>query len=497
MRMAQARRVLVTGASGYVGGRLVRALLADGLDVRVLVRDARKIQDLPWITQVEVVQGNAMNLDDVRAALKGVHTAFYLLHSIGVGPDFDAIEEKMAKIFADAAEQAEISQIVYLGGIANDKKMSKHLSSRAHTGEVLASGKVPVMELRAGIIIGSGSASFEMLRHLTHRLPIMTTPKWVSNRTHPIAIRDVLWYLTHAAELEKPVSGIFDIGGAEVLSYAEMMQKFAKLSGLRKRIIIRVPVLSPRLSSLWIGLVTPVPTQLARPLVGSLINEVVADPNKSIDSLIPRPPQGLIDVSTAIELALTRTNENQVETRWSDATAPTAPWQKAQGDPSWAGESMYFDRRETLADAPLEKIWESIEEIGGERGWYGADFLWYLRGLLDRLVGGVGLRRGRRDPKTLRVGESLDFWRVEAIEKSGDERKLRLYAEMILPGKAWLEFRIKRVGEKTEIIQEASFAPRGLGGQIYWYVILPFHAFVFPTMLRNIVRSGRRKVLFG
>lgn len=497
MRMAQARRVLVTGASGYVGGRLVRALLADGLDVRVLVRDARKIQDLSWSTQVEVVQGNAMNLDDVRAALKGVHTAFYLLHSIGVGPDFDAIEEKMAKIFADAAEQAEISQIVYLGGIANDKKMSKHLSSRAHTGEVLASGKVPVMELRAGIIIGSGSASFEMLRHLTHRLPIMTTPKWVSNRTHPIAIRDVLWYLTHAAELEKPVSGIFDIGGAEVLSYAEMMQKFAKLSGLRKRIIIRVPVLSPRLSSLWIGLVTPVPTQLARPLVGSLINEVVADPNKSIDSLIPRPPQGLIDVSTAIELALTRTNENQVETRWSDATAPTAPWQKAQGDPSWAGESMYFDRRETLADAPLEKIWESIEEIGGERGWYGADFLWYLRGLLDRLVGGVGLRRGRRDPKTLRVGESLDFWRVEAIEKSGDERKLRLYAEMILPGKAWLEFRIKRVGEKTEIIQEASFAPRGLGGQIYWYVILPFHAFVFPTMLRNIVRSGRRKVLFG
>ena len=495
--MTKSRRVLVTGASGYVGGRLVRALLAEGLTVRVMVRDARKIKDLPWSDQVEIFQGNALNHEEVRDALKDVHTAFYLLHSIGVGPDYDAIEEEMAKTFSRAAADAKIKQIVYLGGIANDKKMSKHLSSRAHTGEVLAMGSVPVMELRAGIIIGSGSASFEMLRHLTHRLPIMTTPKWVSNLTHPIAIRDVLWYLTHAAQLKEPVSGIFDIGGAEVLSYAEMMQKFAKLSGLRKRIIIRVPVLSPRLSSLWIGLVTPVPTSLARPLVGSLINEVVADPNKSINGIIPKPPQGLIDVSTAIELALTRTNDNQVETRWSDATSPTAPWQKAQGDPSWAGESMFYDRRETLADAPLEKIWESIEEIGGERGWYGADFLWYLRGLLDRFVGGVGLRRGRRDPKTLRVGESLDFWRVEAIDKSGDERRLRLYAEMILPGKAWLEFRVKRVGDKTEIVQEASFAPRGLGGQLYWYVILPFHAFVFPTMLRNIVRSGRRKVLFG
>lgn len=495
--MSSSRRVLVTGASGYVGGRLVRTLLAQGVNVRVMVRDPRKIQDLPWVNEVEITQGNALNDGDLDRALEGVHTAFYLLHSINAAIDFHRVEEEMAQRFASAAERMKVTQIVYLGGIANDTKMSRHLSSRAKTGEILAATKVPVLEMRAGIIIGSGSASFEMLRHLTHRLPIMTTPKWVSNLTHPIAIRDVLWYLSNAATLPNPISGIFDIGGAEVLSYEQMMQKFAKISGLRKRIIIKVPVLTPNLSSLWIGFVTPVPTALARPLVGSLINEVVADPAKSIDKIIPRPPEGLIDVTGAIELAISRISANEVETRWSDASLPTAPWQKAQGDPDWAGESMYYDRRTTRTDAPLEKVWESIEEIGGDRGWYGADFLWYLRGLLDRIVGGVGLRRGRRDPKTLRVGESLDFWRVEAIERSGDSRKLRLYAEMILPGKAWLEFRIRRDGDETEIIQEASFAPRGLGGQIYWLIVLPFHAFVFPTMLRNIVRSSKRKVLFG
>jgi uncharacterized protein YbjT (DUF2867 family) len=416
------------------------------------------------------------------------------LHSIGVGSDFDELEASMARNFAKAAEASGVKQIVYLGGIANDEKQSKHLASRARTGEELRSTSVPVLELRAGIIIGSGSASFEMLRHLTHRLPIMTTPKWVSNRTHPIAIRDVLWYLTNAAKLERPVSGIYDIGGPEILSYAEMMQKFAQCSGLRRRWIIRVPVLTPKLSSLWIGFVTPVPTRLARPLIGSLINETVADPKKAIDAIIPKPPEGLIDVTNAINLALSRTTSNQVETRWSDATAITAPWQKAQSDPDWAGEVTHRDNREVLTDAPIDCVWQSIEQIGGETGWYGADFLWWARGMLDRIVGGVGLRRGRRDPKHLRVGDSLDFWRVEVVEK---ERVLRLYAEMILPGKAWLEFRIEKVGDKTRIIQEATFSPRGLGGQLYWYAILPLHAFVFPTMLRNIVRSSKRKALFG
>jgi uncharacterized protein YbjT (DUF2867 family) len=488
------RKILVTGASGYVGGRLVRQLLSQDFAVRVLVRDKNKISGQPWLNSVEISQGNATEFEDLRSALTGIHTAFYLLHSINLGSNFDELEAEMARNFARAAEKAGVSQIIYLGGIANDKQISQHLQSRANTGHQLASGKVPVIEMRAGIIIGSGSASFEMLRHLTHRLPIMTTPKWVSNRTQPIAIRDVLWYLSSAASLKNPVSGIFDIGGPAVLSYADMMQMFAKISGLRRRWIIKVPVLSPALSSLWIGFVTPVPTSLARPLVHSLISEVVADPDKSIAGLIPPPPEGLLQVDRAIELALSRTTQNQVESRWSDATQPTAPWQKAQSDPAWAGETIYRDHREKIVETTQESLWKSIERIGGENGWYGADFLWWARGVVDRAFGGVGLRRGRRSPDTLRIGDSLDFWRVENLEKGVS---LKLYAEMILPGKAWLEFKIEEItvdGIKLrKISQDATFSPRGLGGQLYWFAVSPFHVLVFPMMLSNLVRSANRR----
>jgi len=478
---------LVTGASGYVGGRLVRTLLENDYRVRVLVRDKYKIIGQPWASQVEICEGNADNPKDLEQALAGVHTVYYLLHSINLGKTFDDIEATMARSFAQASEAAGVAQIVYLGGIANDKNISKHLASRVSTGKELASTSVPVLELRAGIIIGSGSASFEMLRHLTHRLPIMTTPKWVSNRTHPIAIRDVLYYLKNAAALKTPVGKIYDIGGPEILSYADMMQKFAKLSGLPRRWIIKVPVLTPGLSSLWIGLVTPVPTALARPLVGSLISEVVADPAKSIDGLIPPPQEGLLSVETAMSLALSKISDHGVETRWSDASIPTAPWQKAQGDPEWAGETILRDRRQVLSEKSADAIWKQIEGIGGEHGWFGADFLWFLRGLLDRIFGGVGLRRGRRDQDLLRVGESLDFWRVEELERG---RRLKLYAEMILPGKAWLEFSIEEKNGKTLITQEATFSPRGLGGRLYWYAVAPFHVFVFPTMLRNLVKRA-------
>ncbi len=480
----------VTGASGYVGGRLVRALLSDGKKVRVLVRDAKKIKGQSWAGDVEVIEGNASNPQDLDRALAGVHTAYYLLHSINVATDFGDIESAMAKGFAEAAERASIAQIVYLGGIANDENRSRHLTSRMNTGTQLAAGSVPVLELRAGIIIGSGSASFEMLRHLTHRLPVMTTPKWVKNRTQPIAIRDVLYYLSKTIELPKPVAGVFDIGGPEVVTYENMMQIFAKIAGLRKRIVVKIPVLTPSLSSLWIGFVTPVPTTLARPLVESLISEVVVDESKSISKLIPPPEAGLTPIKGAIELALERVSSNQIETRWSDATAPTAPWQKAQGDPSWAGATEFQDVRIQESSAPIKNVWNCIERIGGDNGWYGSDWLWYLRGLLDRIFGGVGLRRGRRDPFKLRVGDSLDFWRVEDYKEG---KKLRLYAEMILPGKAWLEFDLTEVDGKVIAKQIATFQPRGLGGQLYWRAIAPFHWLLFPTMLRNICKTAERE----
>jgi uncharacterized protein YbjT (DUF2867 family) len=489
----EVRRVLVTGASGYVGSRLVTSLLSQGVLVRVLVRDAAKIVGQPWYSKVEVAVGSATEYPQILMALEDVHTAFYLLHSIGAGPRFDEVEQKMALTFGQAAKDAGVSQIIYLGGIISrgGNKASQHLASRANTGTCLSKFGVPVLQLRAGIIIGSGSASFEMIRHMTHRLPIMITPKWVNNRTQPIAIQDVLYYLSMAAALSEPKSGIFDIGGPDIFTYANLIEEFALISKLRKRIIIKVPFLSVWLSSLWIGLVTPVPVALARPLVGSLVNESIADPKYAITQIIPIPPTGLLTVEKAFELAISNVEHHEVESRWSDASAIMPSWQKTQSDPAWAGEAEFHDEQIAYTDASLLSLWRSIEEIGGARGWYGADFLWWLRGILDRLMGGVGLRRGRRDPDFLRQGESLDFWRVESLQAN---HELTLYAEMILPGKAWLQFTVDEIERHGQMVrrlnQRASFQPKGIGGYVYWGLVLPFHRLIFPRMAKNIIKEA-------
>jgi uncharacterized protein YbjT (DUF2867 family) len=484
------RRILVTGATGYVGGRLVRDLVAHGIKVRVLVRDADKLAGVLWKDAVEIIEGDATDSAALELALKDVHTAFYLLHSLDTGKSFAKTEKSMALIFGRECAKAKITQIVYLGGIANDKSKSEHLASRADAGASLALGGVATMELRAGIIIGSGSASFEMLRHLTERLPIMPAPKWVKNRTHPIAIRDVLWYLEQAAQLKTPVSGVFDIGGPDVFTYAEMMHRYAKVAGLRGRTIIPIPLHSPRLCGLWVNLVTPVPVSISRPLIGSIINEVVADPAKSVAAFIPEPAEGLVDFEYAVELALARSRDFQVITRWSDATGNFYPSERSQGDPSWAGASAFRDVRVMTSPNQRKDIWASIERIGGENGWYGSDWAWSLRGFIDRLIGGVGLRRGRRDPEHLRIGDSLDFWRVEALEENV---RLRLLAEMKLPGIALLEFRLSESEGITTLTQEATFLPKGVWGHLYWWLVSPFHTLIFQTMARNILRSSGPK----
>jgi uncharacterized protein YbjT (DUF2867 family) len=479
------RLVLVTGATGYIGGRLVPELLSAGFRVRVLARRPDQLRDRPWADAVEVTAGDASSEDDLARALSGVDVAYYLLHSLVEGKGFDTVEEDMASGFGRQAELAGVQRVVYLGGLApRGEHLSTHLRSRLRVGEILRAGGVPTVELRAAVIIGSGSASFEMLRYLTERLPAMVTPRWVHNRIQPIAIRDVLRYLVAAASLPPEVNRAFDIGGPDVLTYADMMRRYAAVAGLPPRIIVPVPVLSPTLSSHWVGLVTPVPAEIARPLVASLRHEVVCHEN-DIAGWVPDPPDGLIGFERAVDLALRRIKDADVATRWSNASVRGAPSDPLPSDPDWAGGSLYTDERERVTDASPESLWHVIEGIGGDRGWYSFPLAWEVRGLLDRLVGGVGLRRGRRDRDRLMVGESLDFWRVEEREPG---HLLRLRAEMRVPGLAWLEMSVDR--DPTTYRQRAVFHPHGLLGHLYWWSVAPFHGIVFGSMVRGITRAA-------
>jgi uncharacterized protein YbjT (DUF2867 family) len=483
--------VLVTGATGYIGGRLVTHLLDVGYRVRVFARQADRLRDYPWISKVEVVEGDANDVEALDNALKSVDIAYYMLHALNLTEDFENEEKVLAEKFAKSALKNKLKRIVYLGGIiTKGQELSPHLASRALTGEILRESGVPTIELRAGVVIGSGSASFEMLRYLTERLPIMTTPKWVLNKIQPIAIRDVLRYLVGAAALDKKINGAFDVAGPDLFTYAEMMQQYAEAAGLRRRIIIPIPVLTPKLSSGWVGLVTPVPFQLARRLVDSLKNDVIAD-NGPIRELIADPASGLTPFRTAVKLALTRMKTSNVQTRWTDASVPFAPSDHLPTDPDWAGGSLYKDVRTVETEDSPEQVFARIEAIGGDHGYSTATWAWQLRGLMDRLVGGVGLRRGRRDPDHLVVGEALDFWRVEEITRPN---LLRLRAEMKMPGRAWLEWTViaNESGVGCKVVQRAIYVPRGLWGHLYWWAVWPMHGLVFPSMANNAAH-GKRK----
>ncbi len=489
----RALRCLVTGASGYIGGRLVPELLDAGHSVRCLARTPEKLRDHPWAHRVEVVRGDVTDADSLREAMRDIDVAYYLVHAMGSVRGFEDADRRAAQVFAGQAREADVQRIVYLGGLTPagvpERELSSHLRSRAEVGRILLDSGVPTAVLRAAVIIGSGSASFEMLRYLTERLPAMVTPSWVRTPIQPVAVRDVLRCLVGCARLPRDVSRPFDVGGPDVMTYRDMMRRYAAVAGLPRRLIVPVPVLTPRLSSLWVGLVTPVPLSIARPLAESLRHEVVCR-DHDIGRYVPDPPGGPIGFERALELALQRVKEADVTTRWSSASVPGAPSDPLPTDPDWAGGSLHTDSREQSVDASPEALWRVIESIGGENGWYSSPLAWSVRGWMDRLVGGVGLRRGRRDAQRLRVGDSLDFWRVEEIEPG---RLLRLRAEMRLPGLAWLELAAGRDEEgRTVYRQRALFHPHGLAGEAYWWGVSPFHSVVFGGMARNIALAAER-----
>ncbi len=469
--------VLLTGATGYVGGRLLPGLAQRGYRVRCLTRRPESLKHRVD-ENVEVVAGDVLQPETLVGVFDGVQSTYYFVHSMGATKDFEKEDQEAAANFAEAADRAGVRQIIYLGGLGNpDHNLSKHLRSRQETGDILRSSSARVIEFRASIIIGSGSLSFELIRTLVERLPVMICPKWVRVLAQPIAVEDVLEYLLAALGLSDHDSHIFEIGGPDQVSYGQIMKEYARQRGLR-RLMIPVPVLTPYLSSLWLGLVTPVYARVGRKLVESLKNPTLIS-NNLAEQTFAVQARG---VQQAIERALTNEDLEFAETRWSDALS-------SSGQPaSWGGirfGSRLVDSRTVQVNVPPAIAFEPIQRIGGETGWYFGNWLWQLRGFLDLLVGGVGVRRGRRHPVNVRVGDALDFWRVEQFEP---DRRLRLQAEMKVPGRAWLEFEVNGNEQGSTIRQTAEFDPAGLFGLAYWYALYPLHQIVFSGMLRRLAR---------
>jgi len=492
---SQQKPLLVAGATGYIGGRLIPLLLAQGYRVRALARDPLKLRDRPGMEhpQLEIVQADLLDPVSLHNACNGCRAVYYLVHSMNpASRDFAHSDRQAASNMVTAAAATGIERIIYLSGLGEEgENLSAHLRSRTEVGAILTAGQVPVTVFRAAMIIGSGSASFEILRYLVERLPVMITPRWVDTPNQPIGIRNVLHYLVACLECPETIGETFDIGQEEVLTYRQLMTLFAEEAGLRRRWIIPVPVLTPRLSSYWIHLVTPVPAALARPLAEGLRNEVVCHDTR-IRSLLP---QELLDCRTAISLALDRSHEQQIASSWRDAgSTPPVEW-ATPDDPAWAGGTCFNDTRQILVTASPEEVWGVITRMGGTNGWFYANWLWQVRGFIDRLIGGIGLQRGRRSADELFPGDALDFWRVGRIEKP---RLLQLVAEMKLPGQAALEFRLEPAANNATRLQlRALFLPQGVAGILYWYAVAPFHHLVFNGMLRGIAKQLRADILQG
>jgi uncharacterized protein YbjT (DUF2867 family) len=480
-------RCVVFGATGYLGVRLVPELLSAGHDVRVMARQPAKLDDVPWRRHVDVVEGDVSDGEQVRRALEGQQVLYYLVHSL-LRSDFVDFDARAASIVADAAAPAGLSRIVYVGGIIPDgQQLSDHLASRAEVGRLLQESGVPTAELRAAAIIGAGSASFEILRYLTERLPLMVTPRWLRTQVQPISVGDVLYYLVNAAELPAEVNRAFDIGGPDTFTYTEMIRKYAAIAGLQRRIAIPVPVLTPWLSSHWVNLITPLPRALASSLMKSLENDVICTEH-DIASQIADPDGGLTHFEDAVGLALARVRDGELHTRWSRPGADDSPARPLPTDPVWAGGSLHEQVSERRVDADAETLWQVFESIGTEHGWSAAPPAWALRGWIGRLSGAVRVDRGSRQPHRLHSGEALDWWRVEHIDRP---RLLRLRADVPLPGRLWLELSVHEDSEGgSRCRQRTLFQPYGLAGEAFWKASALFRNAVLGGIARDIASNA-------
>ena len=475
--------VLVTGATGYIGGRLVPRLLDAGYRVRCLVRDPARLQGRPWQSRVEVVKGDALEPASLESALKGVSAAYYLIHGLKGGTMNAERDLKAARNFIAAAEDQGVKRLVYLGELVDPSThLSPYLRSRHETGYILRQSQIPVTEFRAGMIVGSGSILFEMIRYLAEREPVLLCPAWFFSEAQPIAIRNVLDYLVTALKDADSAGELIEIGGSTQLTYADMLLDYARERGL-KRTLIRMPVNAPRLSAYWVHMVTPIHWRAVLPLIEGLRARLVVRDDQA-KKLFPAIKP--MDFRSALRLALGRVLSERVETSWSDALVNTAGDVKPYLFTVESG--LMLEQRTKLVDVPPEAVYRAYTGIGGARGWFYMDWAWALRGWFDKAIGGVGIRRGRRHPDDIRAGESLDFWRVEAVEKN---RLMRLRAEMKVPGKAWLQFESTPQDGKTLLTETAYYEPRGFWGFVYWYAMWPFHAFLFDGLIRRLAARAR------